>query len=514
MPERAELNPDQARTPLIDAIRTYQESDPAFFRIPGHRFERGADPKAVELLGEKAYRADLTEAEGLDDLHQPTGPIREAEKLAADLYGSLHSWFLINGTTCGNEAMILAVAKPGDKILLPRNAHKSYLMGLILSGAVPVWMEPVYYPDFGFYGEVRPEEVMRKLEENPDAKGVYLTSPTYYGVMSDIRQICTIAHEKSIPVCVDEAHGAHLYFNGDFPDGAVLCGADLVCQSVHKTVGSFTQSSMLHHQGNLVDPSRVDECLKLVMSTSPNYLLMASLDGARHLMAVYGQKLTGRARKLAEDARSGLGRIPGIRVFKCENADPLRLVFSVKELGISGYQMQDLLYERAHVSMELADSNCVVAVITWGNTKEDIERLIRACAELSRRCLNEVRNPKSPKPEQGEKEESKSEDGITPAADEVTAESARAAAFSLPVARLTPRQAFYAKRGKTLWQDAAGKTAAESLIPYPPGIPLICPGEVLTEEILDRVQKLKKMGVEIHGPADEKLETILTVEDS
>lgn len=197
MPERAELNPDQARTPLIDAIRTYQESDPAFFRIPGHRFERGADPKAVELLGEKAYRADLTEAEGLDDLHQPTGPIREAEKLAADLYGSLHSWFLINGTTCGNEAMILAVAKPGDKILLPRNAHKSYLMGLILSGAVPVWMEPVYYPDFGFYGEVRPEEVMRKLEENPDAKGVYLTSPTYYGVMSDIRQICTIAHEKA-----------------------------------------------------------------------------------------------------------------------------------------------------------------------------------------------------------------------------------------------------------------------------------------------------------------------------
>lgn len=491
--KRADLQSDQARTPLIDAIRTYQNEKPAFFRIPGHRFERGVDGKALDLLGEAAYRADLTEAEGLDDLHQPTGPILEAEKLSADLFGSDRCWFLVNGTTCGNEAMILAAAGPGDKILLPRNAHKSYLMGLILSGAVPVWMEPVYYPEFGFYGEVKPEEAKRKLAENPDAKGVFLTSPTYYGVMSDIRSIADMSHEIGIPVCVDEAHGAHLYFNRQFPQGALACGADLVCQSIHKTIGSFTQSSMLQLKGNLVSQTRVDECLKLVMSTSPNYLLMASLDGARHLMALSGSKLTEEALALAEEAEKRLDQIPGIHVFQCDRRDPLRLVFSVKDLGITGYRMQEELYRTGRVSMELADSECVAAVITWGNTRHDIDRLVQAVEKISVRCL--------------EKKKTAEGDSCGNQSDRI------AETYQIPEMRLTPRQAFYKARQASSWQEAGGKVAAESLIPYPPGIPLICPGEVLTDPVIRKVRELKKMGVEIHGPADESLETILTVRE-
>ncbi|MEE0956288.1 MAG: aminotransferase class I/II-fold pyridoxal phosphate-dependent enzyme [Eubacterium sp.] len=489
MQEFADFKPEQTLTPLIDAIKAYQDEEPAFFRIPGHRFERGADRQAVKLLGDLAYRADLTEAEGLDDLHQPTGAILQAEKLAADLYGSDRCWFLVNGTTCGNEAMILAMARPGDKILLPRSAHKSCLCGLILSGAVPVWMEPVYYPDFGFYGEVRPEEVEEKLKEHPDARGVLLTSPTYYGVISDIRRIAAITHEKKIPLCVDEAHGAHLYFSDKLPQGALACGADLVCQSTHKTVGSFTQSSMLHLKGNLIDPARVDECLKLVMSTSPNYLLMASLDGARHLMATSGKRLAEQALELADYAGVRLNRIPGIHVFRQEGQDPLRVVFSVKELGISGYRMQEELYRTGRVSMELADPDSVVAVITWGNTKEDIDRLANAVAELSQKFMRG-----------GENKAEQACPGLS-------------GAYHVPAMRLTPRQAFYADRERTPWINAAGKTAAESLIPYPPGIPLICPGEILTEELLERIRNLKEMGVEIHGPADESLETILTVKE-
>ena len=538
---------NQKRTPLIDAIRSFRDEKNAYFRIPGHREERGADERAVRLLGKKAFRSDLTEAEGLDDLHAPRGPILHAERLAAEYFGSDRCWFLVNGTTCGNEAMILSAVKEGEKILVPRNAHKSVLMGLILSGAVPVWVNPEYDRYWGLTGAVTPTAVEKALERDPGIRAVFLVSPTYYGICSDIAAIADICHKKGMPLLVDEAHGAHLYAekpensqsrmyapqeqdrrkqqNGSACQesltqqenqiqrkdltrrddrqqenleqkacGAIRLGADMCAQSTHKTVGSFTQSSMLHIKSSLISEERADAALKLVMSTSPSYLLMASLDGARHLMAQNGTSLMGRACRLAAKARKGLARIEGVEVWTPERsgegqifspaADPLRLVFSLRRHGLTGYALQKRLYEESGISLELADQQLVVAVITWGNTEKDIDRLVQAVRRVARRSPlvsggKYARRNAAPQP-------------------------------SFEVV-MTPREAFFADTESIPLENAAGETAADSVIPYPPGIPLLNPGERITEEILQRILQYRNSGLPVHGMADPSMQTIRIV---
>ncbi len=553
--DRTHLSQD--RTPLIDAIRKYVDEGPAFFRVPGHRFERGVDAAVLDLLGEKAYRADLTEAEGLDDLHHPSGAILEAEKLAADLYGSDYCWFLVNGTTSGNEAMILSVVGPGEKILIDRNAHRSVFQGLILSGAVPVWIMPRAYPGWDLTGSVAPEAVETALDKDPDIKAVFITSPTYYGVASDLRRIAEICHAYGLPLLVDEAHGSHLnFFSADTgaPEEAVAAGADLVSQSTHKTCGSMTESSMLHLQGNLVSRERTDACLKLVTSTSPNYLLMSSLDGARHLMAQHGEELMTKALRLARMAEEGIAGIPGYRVLgysssentanhttadtpelyteyaeidgtsgdiqkeksKCPGEvkrtsgksektsgnrktdrelpqsvygkDPLRLVFSACDAGISGNRLHELLYQEGGVSCELSDSRHVVCVITWGNTEEDIHRLIDTCKIVRARYGSETtgRNFSETEARYGFETSDNYSSGSDGRRETETAEGVKSGRNFLlrPMTpmRMTPRQAFYSRKEKVPLEKAVGRIAAESITPYPPGVPIVCPGEELTEQ--------------------------------
>lgn len=486
---------DQSRTPLLDAIKKFQEEDPAYFRIPGHRFDRGADEKARKLLGRKAFCADLTEAEGLDDLHQPEGVIYQAEALAADLFGSDCCWFLVNGTTCGNETMILASVREGEKILVPRNAHKSVLMGLVLSGAIPVWMQPEYLESWDISGTVHPETVEQALEQDPEIRAVFLVSPTYYGICSDIRRIAEICHVHGVPLLVDEAHGSHLYFSESCPGGAAALGADLCSQSTHKTLGSLTQSSMLHWKSSLVSRNRVEESLKLVMSTSPSYLLMASLDGARHQMAEEGKKLVLQAENLAEKARELLREIPGISVLTEENAhsrgkiclDPLRVVFRAESPRIRGYQLQDRLFAEGQVSTELADENNVVAVITWGNTEEDIRRLTEAADEIVSMTPDITGNSYQ------------------------TAEERQIYSFRIPEQVMTPRRAWMSQSKACYLEMAEGQICAESVIPYPPGIPILYPGERVTKEAAEAVQFCREHRLHLHGCADTTLRTLQVV---
>ncbi len=542
---------NQKSTPILDAIENFCRERPAFFRIPAHRFERGADPRSLEVLGERAFMSDLTEAEGLDDLHQPAGPIREAQDLASELWGSDHCWFLVNGTTCGNEAMILASVQPGEKILVPRNAHKSVLMGLILSGAVPVWVNTETVPGWNISGAVKPEEIEKALDKDGEIRAVFLVSPTYYGICSDLRRIADICHRHGVPLLVDEAHGSHLYFSDQMPEGAIRAGADAAAQSIHKTGGSMTQSSMLQWKSRFVSRQRLDECLKLVMSTSPNYLLMGSLDGARHSLALHGGELMSKSMAMADILREELARIPYVDVLTSEvcyemsgeekialataqsagiavedllgegktvpehlTLDPLRIVFSAKKAGITGFRLQRLLYEKGRVSTELADFENVVAVVTWGNDGDDIRRLVETLKNIVRdRTGNGAGDVPGSSSDAGE--EISDMDSLYGSSDDVPGERSgdylRHAAAVLPQVVMSPRDAFYSEKILVKWEDAVGRVAGESIIPYPPGIPLICPGEVITREIFDIIQRYRKNRLPIHGPADRDLETMRVI---
>ena len=580
---------DQSRTPIIDALQRFAKKNQGYFNIPGHRGANGVDQRLLTLLGAQAFAADRTETDGLDDLHAADGIIREAQDLAAELFGSDECRFVVNGTTGANEAMILAAVRPGEKILVPRNAHKSVLMGLVMSGAVPVWIMPEQeqkvdlYEDekqerdlhedekqetdlhevdnqgTGLYGAVDPEKVKEILDCDPGIKAVFLVNPTYYGTCSDLKTIAEIAHAHGIPLLVDEAHGAHFTFHEDLPASAIRSGADLVAQSTHKTIGSLTQSAMLHVSGSRVCLSRVEDALKLVQSTSPSYLLMASLDGQRHLMAEQGHALQSRAMKLAELLRSELKKIPGIEVYHdpirwktktasgsgkelftksilaenvckgdkgcspAENTDdvseaydPCRVVFSPCAAGMTGIALQEKLF-RHQITTELADQKFLVLVVTHGNTEEEIRRLsavvqeiVKETAETPKPSLKAAETLKpgakaAETPETGSKAAEKPEGTGKPEAAIPEAQ--------IPAMVLTPREAWFAEKETVPVRDACGRIAGEAVTPYPPGIPLIYPGERLTEDLCRRLALLGRCGIPVHDAADHTLASVRVIKE-
>lgn len=509
----------QQNTPLLDAITKFQEKEPAYFRIPAHRFERGINSRFTEAVGEKIFRYDLSEAEGLDDLHHATGPIKEAEQLAADLWKARKSFFLVNGTTCGNEAMMLSAVKPGEKVMVMRNMHKSILMGLILSGAVPCFINPEYAPDWKLWCSVRPETIEKGFQAHPDCKAVFLVSPNYYGITSNLQAIAEICHKHDAILAIDEAHGSHLYFSDKLPAGALQQNVDMCSQSIHKTAGSMTQSSILHVGSDRIDTSWTAGNLQLVQSTSPSYILMASLDAARQELAQHGSAMMEKAINLSCYMRQKLLEIPGIQVLKRPDSkkednkikrshtehiieeivtesqddnqtiydiDTTRVVFSAREYGISGFQLQELLYETGGVSTELADEENVVCVVTFANTKNDVDRLIQTLCRLvnSRELLQKHKEKLDLEGAQNTR---------------------KTKSVRIPEMVLTPREAYFHKKQTILWKDAAGKIAGEMIVPYPPGIPLIYPGERITDEIKLEIDRYLQNGCSLHGPKDDKL---------
>ena len=485
---------DRTVAPLLDILQHVSQRDGVPFYVPGHKKGRGAPPKLLQWWGTEVFRADLTELPQLDNLAAPEGAIAEAQALAAEVFGARRTWFLVNGSTAGIIAAILATCQTGDKIILPRNVHKSAISGLILAGAIPIFVHPTYNRDWDLPLGISPTAVAAALEAHPDAKAVMLVSPTYQGVCSDIASIAQIAHQRQIPVIVDEAHGAHFTFHPDLPTPALEAGADVAIQSIHKVLGALTQASMLHVRGDRIDEGQLDRALQLVQSSSPSYLLMASLDAARQQMATTGRSLASQTLQLSQKARTRLSEMPQLSILEMPlsptpgffDLDPTRLMVKVTRLGMSGYDADEILEHRFGVTAELVERRYLGFVISLGNTAADIDRLIEGLATLS-----------------GESVHSHS-------SNEFLLDLSHPDTFPAPPP-MSPREAFFAPLETISVSRSVGCLSGELICPYPPGIPVLMPGEEITQTAIDILQQVRECGGTITGCSDPNLETIQVV---
>lgn len=475
----------QRHTPYFEALAAYSREGVTPFHVPGHKHGRGMLAEFRELVGEQALRLEVTTCIGLDDLHHASGPLRDAQELAAQAYGADHTWFLINGSSSGVQAMIMATCAPGDTILIPRNAHKSTWGAAITTGALPVYVYPEYDYEHNIDHTPTVESYRRALDENPHARALLVVSPTYYGALADIRAIIKLAHERNVLALVDEAWGPHLPFWRGFDSSAMWCGADAAVNSTHKLVGAMSQGSMLHISTRRLDPYRVDAVARLFLSTSPSCLILSSIDAARKQMVLEGDALLEQTVQLAEGARQALRDIPGVGSFGREligrpgvsGFDPTRLSFQVRGLGITGYEFEALLRKHHHVQAEMSDLFNVLCLVTIGDREQDLARLVEGVRDLAERAAR------------GDAEVHPFERTFGPS-------------FELPdwpPIRMTPREAFFAPSRLVKVADALGEVASEMITPYPPGIPIICPGEEVTQQIIDYLSVEIDADFKVHG---------------
>jgi len=476
-------NEEQLRTPLFDAMVNLAESRKVSFHTPGHKSGKGISTRFRKFVGPKIFSIDLTTLDEVDSLQKPIGVIKEAQELASKAYGAERSFFLVNGTTGGNHAMVLSTCKPEDKILVPRNAHKSVLAGIILCGANPIFFSPSYDRDLKVLMNVTFEETRAAIDQNPDAKALFLTTPNYYGITADIERIIPFAHDRGIIVLVDEAHGPHLKFHPSLPISALEAGADIAVQSTHKIIGGMTQASMLHAQGNRINFRTLTNLLKVVQTTSPSYILMASLDLARMQMATEGEKLLEKTIKLAEEARLRINRIPGLSCFskntvqdsmfsKMGDLDVTKLTVTVKELGLSGYQVSQMLNSSYNIQVEMADPFHVLVIVSIGDRRDDLNRLVEALREISK--------------------------NHPPKSDCSPLEEVDLPLFQNKV-EISSHEAFFSEHQFLNLPDAVGQVSSEIVTVYPPGIPVLIPGEVITREVIDYIKVMADLGATIDG---------------
>ncbi len=487
---------DQTQAPLLETLQLMAQRPHAPFYAPGHKRGQGIDSELRTWLGSAMFQADLPELPELDNLFAPQGAIAAAQELAAEAYGATESRFLVNGSTSGIMAAILATCGNGEKIILPRNIHQSVISGLILSGAMPIFVSPEYDPEWDLAYSISASGVAAALAAHPDAQAIMIVYPTYHGVCGDIVEIANIAHQQGIPLLVDEAHGPHFAFHEDLPIAALAAGADLTVQSTHKVLGAMTQASMLHLQGQLIDRERLNLALQMVQSSSPSYLLLASLDAARRQMAIAGQELMAKTLALAATARAKIASVPGLKVFNgptlpspgfC-HLDPTRLTVKVTDLGLTGYQADEILHEQLGVTAELPGLQHLTFIISLGNTAADIDRLVSGFSRLAQDYPPHTDLPVSPVFPGGWGE-----------------------AIAHPISALTPREAFFAPRETLPIEATVGRISAELVCPYPPGIPVLIPGEVIARNSLEFLQKILANGGTITGCSQPDLTTLKVV---
>lgn len=486
------LNRHDPQMPLMAAMQGYLAEQVLPFHTPGHKAGRGAHESLLQKMGPEALAMDLTVVPGLGDLFDKQGPIRESQKLAAALYCADESFFLVNGTTCGIYAMILATVGPGEKVILPRNIHRSVMGALILSGAIPVFVRPEVDSDLQIAMNVTTEAVEAVIREHPDARALLLVNPTYYGVSADLVSLAALAHQQGMIVLVDEAHGPHFHFSPELPVQGLSAGADLVVQSTHKILGALSQASILHCRQERVQVPRLETMLQLVQSSSPNYLLLASLEAAMVQMREAGPSLVGRSVVLAHKARACINEIPGLYCFGAERVgrsgifamDPTKLTVNVSGLGIQGNDAEMWLRSVGKVQAELSDMNNVLFLVTLADDEASIEQLVQALAELSREYAGGLGKP------------------VVPAA---------LLPDDLALQLLSPREALFSRRERVAFVASAGRVCAETITSYPPGIPILFPGEQITATAITYCRTLHQQGFTILGPEDPTLNTVEVV---
>jgi arginine decarboxylase len=485
----------QRQTPYLDALSAYAERNPARLHVPGHKGGQGADPGLLAAIGGAALSMDVPAlTHGIDVGAEPT-PFEQAQSLAAEAWGARRAWFLINGASQGNLAAGLALAHKGRAVVVQRNAHSSTIDSLVLSGMRPTFAAPELDAELGIAHCLAPETLAAALQATPEAVGAWVISPTYFGAVADIRGLAEVAHARGVPLIVDEAWGAHMAFSDQLPEHALSAGADLVISSTHKIVGSLTQSAMLHlgrGAAEMIGEDTVDRAVTLTESTSPNSLLLASLDAARSQAAVHGAELLAHTMSALAAAREQIRAIEGLDVLDGRLAgrpgvfayDPLRLAIDVRGVGASGYELAPMLREIGDINLELYGENVLVAVFGMGERElGEAARLVEAMREAVRRV------------------------GLEPEG----AKQSFAAAPPWGELAMTPREAYLGAQEVVPAAAAVGRIAAESLATYPPGIPNVLPGERLSAETLAYIQSTLEQGGSVRGASDRLLHTVRVV---
>lgn len=468
---------DQSRAPIYEALQKFREMRVVPFDVPGHKHGKG-NPELAEFLGKQCVSIDVNSMKPLDNLCHPVSVIHEAELLAADAFGAAHAFLMVGGTTSSVQSMVLSTCKRGDKIILPRNVHRSVINALVLCGAIPVYVNPEVDNRLGISLGMQREQVAKAIAENPDAVAVLVNNPTYYGICSDLKAIVKMAHDAGMYCLADEAHGTHFYFGDDMPVSAMAAGADMASVSMHKSGGSLTQSSLLLI-GPRMNKGHVRQIINLTQTTSGSYLLMSSLDISRRNLVNRGKEVFRKVSEMAEYAREEINAVGGYYAFGRElingnsiyNFDPTKLSVHTRDIGLAGIEVYDILRDEYDIQIEFGDIGNILAYLSIGDREQELERLVSALAEIRRRFQKDSAGLLSQE-------------------------------YIAPEVVYSPQEAFYAEKKSVPLSESVGCVCSEFVMCYPPGIPILAPGERITEEILDYIQYAKIKGCSMTGPED------------
>ncbi|MBR3081757.1 MAG: aminotransferase class I/II-fold pyridoxal phosphate-dependent enzyme [Clostridiales bacterium] len=468
---------DQTRAPIYEALERFREMRVVPFDVPGHKHGKG-NPELTAFLGEKCVGVDVNSMKPLDNLCHPISVIRDAELLAADAFGASHAFLMVGGTTSSVQSMVLSCCKHGDKIILPRNVHRSVINSLVLCGAIPVYVNPEVDVRLGISLGMSRDQVKKAIEENPDAVAVLVNNPTYYGICSDIRAIVKMAHDAGMLCLADEAHGTHFYFGESMPLSAMRAGADMAAVSMHKSGGSLTQSSLLLI-GENVSERHVRQIINLTQTTSGSYLLMSSLDISRRNLALRGKEVFRKVIEMAEYAREEINAIGGYYAYGREmingdsifDFDPTKLSVHTRDIGLAGIEVYDILRDEYDIQIEFGDIGNILAYLSIGDRMQELERLVSALAEIRRRYKKDPAGLLSQE-------------------------------YIDPEVVCSPQSAFYSNKKSIPIKESAGYVCSEFVMCYPPGIPILAPGERITEGILEYIEYAKAKGCSMTGPED------------